>query len=182
MEKVGAILLAAGNSRRFGSNKLLHLIEGKPMAQRCMELAQEVPFEKRVIVTQYQEVEEIAASLGIPSVRNSSPELGISHSILLGIRELEEMDAWMFLVCDQPWLKAGTVRRLLKVFLHSSKGIAAVSFRGEAGNPVIFSRKYREELENLTGDRGGKKILLLHPEDTELLETEREELEDMDEL
>lgn len=181
MEKVGAILLAAGNSTRFGANKLLYSIEGKPMVQHCMEQVVKVPFEKCVIVTQYPEVEEIANALGIPFAQNSSPEKGISHSISLGIHSLEDMDAWMFLVCDQPWLRAETINKLLETYRQCPKGIAALSFEGEAGNPVIFSKKYKKDLDELTGDRGGKRILRTHPEDTELMETEKKELEDMDE-
>lgn len=181
MEKVGAVLLAAGNSTRFGANKLLYSIEGKPMVQRCMEQVIKVPFEKRVIVTQYQEVEKIADFLGISSVRNQEPELGIAQSIALGIHALEEMDAWMFLVCDQPRLKSETISKLLETYQQSEKGIAALSFEGEAGNPVIFSEKYKKELESLTGDRGGKRILRAHLDDTELIETEKIELDDVDE-
>lgn len=182
MKKIGAILLAAGNSTRFGSNKLLYSIEGKPMVQRCMELASEVSFQKRVIVTQYQEVKELAAAQRISCVKNSHPELGISHSIRLGVEALAEMDGWLFLVCDQPWLKVATVQRLVERYQETSRGIAALRCGEDIGNPVIFSKSYRRELENLTGDKGGKRILLAHMTDAVFVEAEKKELEDMDEI
>lgn len=181
MEKVGAILLAAGNSTRFGANKLLHLMDGKSMAERCMEKCLEVSFAERVIVTQYDEVEATAGRLGMDAVRNRQPDLGISYSIALGIKALNDMDAWMFLVCDQPWLKADTVQKLLETYQKSPKGIAALRCGEMIGNPVIFSKAYQTELESLKGDKGGKKILLANLEDVEFVEADRRELEDMDE-
>lgn len=181
METVGAILLAAGNSTRFGANKLLHRIDGKSMAERCMEKCLAVSFAERVIVTQYDEVEVTAGRLGMDAVRNRQPDLGISHSIALGIKALNDMDAWMFLVCDQPWLKADTVQNLLETYQKSPKGIAALRCGEMIGNPVIFSKAYQTELESLKGDKGGKKILLANLEDVEFVEADRRELEDMDE-
>lgn len=178
---MGAILLAAGNSSRFGANKLLYEIEGKPLVQRSMEIISQLPFEQKLVVTQYPQVEQLAKKLGLSWVRNENPELGISHSIHLGLEKQKEMDGWMFLVGDQPWLCRETVGRLLETFQESLRGIAAVRCGENIGNPVIFSRVYQTDLENLSGDRGGKKILLLHREDVEFVAAKAEELEDMDE-
>ena len=56
------------------------------MVQLAMEKILKVPFEERVIVTQYKEVERLAEAMGISRVRNENPEKGISHSIRLGIQ------------------------------------------------------------------------------------------------
>ena len=164
-KKVGAILLAAGNSSRFGANKLLYEIEGNPLVQYSMEIISQLPFEQKNVVTQYPQVEQLAKRLGLSWVRNENPELGISHSIHLGLEKQGDMDGWMFLVGDQPWLCRETVEKLLETFRESLRGIAAVRCGENIGNPVIFSRAYKKELEKLSGDRGGKKILLLHRED-----------------
>lgn len=177
---MGAILLASGNSRRFGGNKLLHPVEGICMAERGLRLLNAADVSERIVVTQYEEVEEIARSLAISSIRNDHPEQGISHSIHLGMRALETMDSWMFLVCDQPWLQPESIGQLIKKYRESGCGIAALSCGQQIGNPVIFSAKYREELWKLSGDKGGKKILLTHLEDTMLVEVEKQELEDVD--
>ena len=57
-KKVGAILLAAGNSSRFGANKLLYEIEGNPLVQYSMEIISQLPFEQKIVVTQYPQVEQ----------------------------------------------------------------------------------------------------------------------------
>lgn len=180
-KKVGAILLAAGNSSRFGANKLLYEIEGNPLVQYSMEIISQLPFEQKIVVTQYPQVEQLAKRLGLSWVRNENPERGISHSIHLGLEKQGEMDGWMFLVGDQPWLCRKTVEKLLETFRESLRGMAAVRCGENIGNPVIFSRGYKKELEKLSGDRGGKKILLLHREDVEFVAAKPEELVDLDE-
>lgn len=179
-DKVGAVLLAAGCSTRFGSNKLLFSLDGSPIIARVLENVENLPFAGRVVVTQYSEIEALAKSQQIPSVRNAYPKRGISYSIRLGIDRLSDMDGWMFLVCDQPWLKKDTIEKLLKAWQNSPKGIAALKSGGVPGNPVIFSSHYKEDLKALQGDHGGKSILRSHMEDVLLVEAKAEELKDMD--
>ena len=133
------------------------------------------------VVTQYEEIRRTAAQMRIPVIRNPHPEEGIASSMKLGLAGFSDTDACLFSVADQPWLKAETVMKLVKLFLDSGKGIACLSENGVPGNPCIFSRKYYPELMELTGDRGGKRVLNKHPEDTVFLEAEDgRELKDVD--
>jgi len=186
MEKIVLILLAAGDSRRFKGNKLLHLFDGKPMYRYLVDEIGKLPeelFEKKIVVTQYREIMDALGEEGYLVVENHESELGISHSIELGIRAAE---AWgdcgfCFAVCDQPYLKGETVRTLVEGFLQSSKGIGCLSCQGELGNPAVFSCRYREELLALEGDVGGRRIIRRHPDDLFLCEVEDgRELVDVD--
>lgn len=183
--KLAIVILAAGNSRRFGDNKLMYPVEGIPMYRRALDRALLVQEKMKglifsaAIVTQYPEIQKEATKLGVKTVFNSHPETGISSSMKLGL--LPEADACLFMVADQPWLRAETLEGLILRFLDSSKGMAAVSKNGEPGNPCIFSRKYYDSLMELTGDKGGKRVLKAHPEDVVLYEIENEkELTDVD--
>lgn len=106
--KIHVILLAAGNSIRFGNNKLLHKIDGKPLYQFLPDTLKEVQSCDGVhcIVSQYKEILEQMAERGYHCVKNDKPEDGIAHSIRLGIEYLEEIgvlmkeDAILFGVCD----------------------------------------------------------------------------------
>lgn len=187
--KIALIMLAAGNSRRFGSNKLLYMVEGKPMYRRILEQLLEVQkYEEKTeaafpvtVVTQYEEIEEAAHSLGIQVLRNPHPEEGISSSIKIGLRANQDADACLFTVSDQPWLRAETILRLIEHYMHSSKGIACVSHNGKTGNPCIFSSEYFSDLLKLTGDVGGKRIISANPGDTAILEVpDVRELTDVD--
>ena len=101
-------------------------------------------------------------------VINRNQDAGISHSIRLGIKNALlscDEDSVMFAVCDQPYLTSRDLCLLAKGFYGSGKGIGGLSAAGVIGNPVIFKKKYRDELSALTGDKGGKQIVNRHPED-----------------
>lgn len=183
--KTGLIMLAAGNSRRFGSNKLLHEIEGKPMYLHVLELLLKVQKQtencKLTVVTQYPEIKKTAERYGAEVYLNPVPERGIASSLVMGLEASKETDCCLFAVADQPWLKAETVLKLLDIYRNSEKGIAAVKKNDMIGNPCIFSSRYYPELLHLTGDKGGKKILKQHREDVVFCEvTEAKELLDVD--
>ena len=133
------------------------------------------------VVTQYQEIEETVKSKGVTVLINHHPEQGISSSLKTGLEYFKDTDACLFAVADQPWLTSGAVAGLVRLFLKSGKGIACVSKGNQPGNPCIFASKYYSELMTLTGDRGGKKVLKQHLEDTAYFEvTDGRELEDVD--
>ena len=179
-DRLGVILLAAGQGSRFGENKLLYPVEGIPMGKRALELLAELPAQKRAVVTCYEKMENWVGSLGISCVKNPHPELGISSSLRLGLGACTEMDGWLFMVADQPRLSLESVKRLIRCWQESPRGIAALSCGKQIGNPVIFSRRYRGQLLELRGDRGGKRVLNSHREDTLLVEVQPWELEDLD--
>ncbi len=168
---VGVVLLAAGNSQRFQAVKLLELIGDKKMYEHILELTAVLTVKPRVIVTQYEEIREKALYLGFETVMNSDPELGISHSLQLGLRCALEicpnLDGVLFSVCDQPYLNQATLLRLLDMFRQTEKGIACIAHNEVLGNPCIIGKKYYEELFALRGDNGGKKIINKYPEDIE---------------
>ena len=190
MRKLALIMLAAGNSRRFGSNKLLYEIDGKPMYRHILEKLtvvaektekQSSSYKEITVVTQYDEIEQEARKSGAHVYRNPHPDEGISSSLRIGLKANLDMDACLFTVSDQPWLTAETIFRLIELQETTGKGIACVSWDGKLGNPCIFTRKYYEELLSITGDRGGKSVITAHRDDTAVLKVKDEkELTDMD--
>ncbi len=158
--KISLIILAAGNSKRFGSNKLLHEFEGKPLYIKCVETMRKAPFYEKIIVTQYDEILCDATLSDFIRVRNDNSELGISHSIKLGIESSSaDTEAWCFTVCDQPFLQSSTLNEFISGFIKSEKEFGVISCDGVLGNPNIFAISAREALLSLVGDRGGKNII-----------------------
>ena len=192
--KINLVLLASGNSKRFGSNKLLYKINGKEMFKYSVDLADDLKkslketIKNIIVVSKYQEIKEYVLSKNMIYVENPQSELGISTSIILGISENEkseseksESDYLMFMVCDQPYTKSFTIKSFIQSFLKSSKGIGAVAFEKIMGNPCIFSWKYLEDLKKLSGDIGGKKIIKENLDDVYIYEVStKKELEDID--
>ena len=188
--KLQIILLCAGNSKRFGSdNKLLYKINGKRMFEYSVDLSEKLKeyfkdeIDKIIVVSKYNEVKNYIENKKMVYVENLKSEEGISSSLILGLKEYKKnkSDYVMFMVCDQPYMKFFTLKNFLENFLNQSKGIGVLSFEERLGNPCVFSNKYVEELEKLSGDVGGKKIIKRNLDDTYYFEIfDEKELEDID--
>ncbi|MGC4019120.1 MAG: selenium-dependent molybdenum cofactor biosynthesis protein YqeB [Muricomes sp.] len=183
-KKFAIIVLAAGRSVRFGSNKLMAMVEGRELYQHTLETLKGFSDFPIFLVTGYEKIAEEAKKQGIRPVINKAPELGISQSIHLGIEKcLEEhpdIQGILFSVCDQPKLQASTIQRILNTAnLHKGQIICAGS-KGSPGNPVLWDRQFFSQLMGLTGDNGGKRILSGLPTKIRYVETQEEELRDID--
>ena len=180
--KIAVILEAAGNSTRFGSNKLLHIMDdGRPMIASIFDAVRPLDVYKKILVTQYDDIAEMAA--GFDVVMNDRPDLGISRSMQLGLAAAGDVDAYMFCVCDQPGLSTSTIKKLIEAYKKGTAGIVSLAWQGKMCNPKIFSSRYREELMRLSGDTGGRQIIAAHKDDLLLIEAESEdEVKDIDRL
>ena len=180
--KIVVILEAAGDSKRFGSNKLMHIMDdGRPMIASILDAVRPLEAYKKILVTQYDEVAAMAPDLDV--VMNDRPDLGISRSMQLGLAAAGDADAYMFCVCDQPGLTAATLERLIEAYKKGTAGIVSLAWQGKMCNPKIFSSRYKEELMSLSGDTGGRQILATHKDDILLVEADREaEVKDIDRL
>ena len=178
--KIGCVVMAAGNAARFGENKLHHTVEGKSLILRALEAVPAQQVSPVVVVTQYPEIAELAKEYSFTPIINAHPEWGQSHSLKLGLRAVENCDAVLFQVADQPLLRRETVEQLLDLYLHSPASIAALSHDGVKGNPCIFPARFFDELLALEGDCGGRAVRRNHEEDVITLEVAKEELWDVD--
>ena len=88
--KIGCIVMAAGNARRFGDNKLAAQLRGRSLILRALEAVPAEKFDKVVVVTQYPEVMRLAGEFRFAAVHNPHPDYGISHTIALGLTELRD--------------------------------------------------------------------------------------------
>lgn len=191
MKAIHGIYLAAGFSRRFGGNKLLEKLDGKPMYLHLLEGLNEIKenhkLQSLTVVTQYEEILNYLRRQRIAAVKNNNSALGISSSLKLGLqtamiqKNQETEQYYLFCVADQPFLKKHTVEEFLSVFLKTGKGIGCISHDGKAGNPVIFHERYVPELLRIEGDKGGKSVVNQHLEDVFLFEIpDAMELKDID--
>lgn len=180
MEHLGYVIMAAGNARRFGDNKLTVQLQGRSLIQRAMEAVPTEAFARVIVVTQYPEIMRLAEEFHFAAIHNSHPELGISHTLQLGLTGLRDCDGVLFSVADQPLLRRETVAKLAKLWQSQPEKIAALGCNGTRGNPCIFPARFFSELMALEGDRGGSAIIRAHEEALILLETAEEELYDVD--
>lgn len=180
--KIDFIVMAAGNSRRFGSNKLLYPIGNHPMyyyvlehveeAVKKLEQDKELLTECRIfVVTQYEEIlQEVAGrseknekKWWQPGVFSPESIHGASYTVKNAIKAAgRESDYYMFLTADQPCMKASTLVRLVMETYTAGKGIGSMCWQDQPGNPVLFGNQYLKELLSLEGDKGGRAVVRQH--------------------
>ncbi len=184
---LGIVFMASGFGRRFGSNKLLYPLDGKPLftyaLSNLINAMNELKGESTIqlaVVSQYSEILTAAEQWGAIAVLNPDSKKGITASIKLGIKTLPDSDNYAFFVADQPYLKANTTIDFIRRFLSGGKSIGCVTDGSVSGNPVIFSRAYLPELMALEGDKGGKLLLSRYPEEVFYFEVNSRELFDLD--
>ena len=181
MKRVGAVLLASGLGRRFGSNKLLTAVEGVSLYRRAMTALAGAGLDRLAVCSPYQEILEAGEALGFLPLYNPDGAEGISASIRLGVSRMEDMDGVLFSVCDQPFLTTESIIYLRKSFEESENAICALAWQGQRGNPVIFPADLFGELAALTGDTGGGAVVKGHPDRLVLVEAaDPRELSDVD--
>ena len=179
--RIGCVVMAAGNASRFGANKLSATVGGKKLIVRALEALPRELLDRICVVTQYDEVERIARGMDFACIRNDHPDWGVSHTICLGTQALmEQSDAILYLVADQPLLRRESVARELDLFRQHPERIVAMSHDGVRGNPCIFPKRFFPELCALSGDVGGSAVIRRHANDLLLFEVDARELADVD--
>ena len=178
--KIGCLVMAAGNSARFGSNKLAMELDGKSLLLRALEAVPKECFSAVAVVTQYEQAEQLAAQFGFAAIHNEHPDWGISHTIFLGTQALQGCDGILYMVADQPRLSRESVARIAETWKEYPDCIVGASCGGVRGNPNLFPRRFFDELLALRGDHGGNVVIRAHEEKLLLVEVGKEELTDCD--
>lgn len=180
MLSYGCVVMAAGNASRFGANKLLQDFQGKPLIAHALDVIPISLFRRVTVVSQYDAILEMARQRGFTAIKNDHPELGQSLSLQLGLATMQDCDAVLFQVADQPLLREESIRQLLTLSEENPECIVGLSHAGQRGNPCLFPKRFFPELADIRGDRGGNVVIQKHPDDLRLLEVDAEELQDVD--
>ena len=164
---------------------MLHKINKKPMYLHTLDKLIDLKkvndnIDEIIFVTKYDEIINNLKNKDIEVIKNNNSEFGISQSIKLGISNSFN-NAYMFIVCDQPYIKKETINKFINEFIRSKKNLGCVSNDSILLNPTIFTDKYKDKLLKLDGDKGGKKIILKNIDDLFIFDVlEKRELIDID--
>ena len=156
---MNGIILASGFSRRMGQNKLLMKINNKEIIKTVIQEIKKSNIEKIILVARDENVIKIGTEENIAVIKNNNADLGQSESIKLGVKEANIEDDFMFFCGDQPFLDKDSINRLIEESKKHKESIIIPKVKEKHGNPVIFPKKFKDELENLSGDIGGKQII-----------------------
>ena len=169
MTRVGAIILAAGQSSRFragggmGPTKLVAKLDGKPIVRRVVEAALATKAHPVVVVTGYarSSVEGAIADLGVEFAFNPKFATGLASSLSVGLSAMpRDVLGALVLLGDMPQVGTPLIDALIDAFLARKDALAAVPLReGRRGNPVVLSRGLFERATRLTGDEGARRLI-----------------------
>lgn len=162
-ERIAAVLLAAGRSRRFGArDKLAETLDGVPLALHAAQRIADLGVGTRIAVcAEESPLAGELARLGFAIQVNAEPERGLSRSLALGIAAAADSgaEAALVLLGDMPFVRTDHLRALLAGFDPGDAPVVASARDGIAMPPAIFARSLFDTLRESSGDRGGRALL-----------------------
>ncbi len=162
------ILLAAGQASRMGKLKQLLALGEKTILGATLDNILAAETGEIIVVTgaRNQATGKLIADKGVRVVHNPSFRQGMSTSLKTGVGAVnQDTDLILVALADQPLVRPETYKQLLGAASESDKGITLPVYAGQRGNPIVLHRRYFEEISHLEGDRGGRDLLRLHPDD-----------------
>jgi molybdenum cofactor cytidylyltransferase len=169
-QRVAAVILAAGESRRFGAPKQLAKLEERTLLAHVMDVARAANLDPIVaVVPDWLALPEVPPTAVL--VRNTWPELGMSHSLRLGFAALSpETTAAVILLGDQPSVPLDVIGKLIAS--RGSKPMVATRAAGRLAAPVLVERSHFSIVELPGGDIGLRQILNTHPDEVTAVEVD----------
>lgn len=175
MADCGAIILAAGLSRRMGArNKLLIEIDGVPMIRRLVRAATGICDGSVTVVTGHQreDIEAALAGLPVTFVHNPAFERGQKSSVACGLESAAEAEATLMMLGDQPLLSPKHLIWLLSQHRAQTPRKITVPVNGAVrGNPLVIPRALKPLLLANPRDPGCRSFTRAHPEHVHRVET-----------
>jgi molybdenum cofactor cytidylyltransferase len=166
--RIAALLLAAGQSSRMGSNKLLAEIDGRPMVARVAQRLLS-SHARPIVAVLGNEAVRVDAALGklpVERVRNPAFAEGLSSSLKAGLAALpEDIDGVIVCLGDMPLVAGRDLDRLIAAFNPlEGRAIIVPTRHGKRGNPVLWAKRFIPEMAELAGDVGAKHLIGEHAE------------------
>lgn len=158
------LLLCAGQSRRFGADKLLHrLPDGRPIALAAAQpLLGACDAVAAVLRPEQGELADLLAARGVLIVPAPEAERGMGHSLAAGVRAHPHATGWLVALGDMPGVAPETVASLVAT-LRAGAAIVVPEHDGRRGHPVGFAATYFAALSGLRGDVGARGLLQADP-------------------
>jgi molybdenum cofactor cytidylyltransferase len=166
--RVGAVVLAAGQGKRFGALKQVLPWHGVPLVAHVADQALGCPDLKRLVVTIGAGAGQVEAALAgrrVDLVPVPDWADGQSRSVQTGLRALADVSAVLFLLADQPGVSPALLAALIQRHRETLAPVVAPRYRGQRGNPVLFDRSTFPEFARLIGDVGARPIIQAHSDE-----------------
>lgn len=163
---IAALLLAAGESTRFGAPKQLLEWNGRPLITHMIETAWIAGLTPVVVVlgARADQIFPALTDLPVQIVHNYRWREGMSASLNVGLAALPpDVTAALILPVDQPLITPAHLRGLMAQWRQTGGIVVSGTPGGRRGTPAIFSREFFPELATLSGDMGGRALFDRYP-------------------
>lgn len=157
----GCIVMASGMGTRFGGNKLMAELAGKPLIGHVLD-AVESKFDQSVVVTRHKDVARYCEGRSVRVVLHEQPQR--NDTVRLGMDVLTDCDFVTFFQGDQPLIKPESITALLHAAEANPQCIWRVCHEGTPGAPMLFPAWAFSELLNLPEGKGGGFLAKNYPE------------------
>ena len=154
-------MLAAGASRRFGSDKRLHLVAGEPMLVRSLAVYREVCDDVAVVIRPGEaKIAVLAQAAGCHVVEARDAAMGQSRSLAAGVQAMRgAADQLIVGLGDMPFVRPDTVRALVAALATAPTRIVRPTHKGRPGNPIGFPACFFDSLTGIEGDTGARELV-----------------------
>jgi molybdenum cofactor cytidylyltransferase len=160
--KVVGIVLAAGLGSRMGGDKMLALVDGKPMVAITVGNILASAVDEVIVVTGHdsQKVDAALAGMKMKLVNNPDYSIGLATSLRAGVEAAGQADAVVICLGDMPRVKPQVVDRLIAAFNPvEHRSIVVPTHNTHFGNPVLWGSEHFARLMQLSGDKGARKLM-----------------------
>jgi len=165
-ERIAGIILAAGESTRYGQAKQLLDWHGEPFIRAVAKTAMEAGLSPVIVVTgaDAEKIELAVKDLNVEIAHNAEWKSGQGSSIKAGISSLKDgaIGGAIFLLVDQPQVTTSVIRALVEKHAEGLYPIVAPMVIDQRANPVLFDRSTFHDLLSIEGDVGGRAIFHKH--------------------
>jgi len=162
---IRSIILAAGSSTRMGQAKALLDIGGLSFLAHILRNHRAVSLPVTIVLGDHQAEIQAAVDLSDAVVLiNPRPEDGPLSSLRIALESAEQAEAVVVHPVDHPLVSVGTLQTLLDVHDESPDGIIFPAFGARRGHPVLFPRRYFQDLRAAPLDQGARYVVRTHAE------------------
>lgn len=167
------ILLAAGASKRFGSDKLLHPLDGHtPIALAALaNLRSAVPHVIAVVRPGAPVLENRLSEAGATVILCVNADEGMGASLASAVAASGNAAGWVIALADMPYIRRETIGKIAASLVAGAL-LVAPAYRGKRGHPVGLSARFRAQLEALRGDEGARSVLSLNEGSVTLIDVD----------
>lgn len=170
-----ALVLAAGESRRMGTPKLLLPFGEKTIIEHIVDNVCNSKAEKILVVlgSHHEKIRSKIADRPVLTVINTRYQEGMLSSIQTGFRSVPpETSAVVICLGDQPLIPYSVIDGLIHTHKQSKKGIVLPVYDKKRGHPILIDVKYKNEVQNISPEIGLRSLIHEHPQDIQEVEVD----------